>query len=275
MNDEQLKPLFAAVLRLLRPLIRILLRNGVSHRTFSDLSKWVYIDVASKEFGIAGRKQTTSRVSVITGLTRKEVSRVRKLPRPDDRDSAERYNRAARVIAAWRRESEYRDAGGRPAALPATGAGASFSALVKRYSGDMPARATLDELIRMGAVKRLKDGRVRLLTRSYVPQSSDADKLHILGTDVHHLISTIDHNLQPESIGPFFQRKVAYDNLPDDVLPKFRRLSAAKAQTLLENLDRWLARRDRDVAPSIKGTGRNKAGLGIYYFEEPYSDEDE
>jgi hypothetical protein len=274
MSDEHQKPLFAAVLRLLRPLIRILLRNGVSYGTFSNLAKWIYIDVASTEFGITGRKQTTSRVSVITGLTRKEVARVRKLPRPDDRASAERYNRAARVIAAWRRESDYRDAGGKPAALPVAGSGATFSALVKRFSGDMPARATLDELIRVGAVKRLKDGRVRLITRSYIPRSSDADKLHILGTDVQHLISTIDHNLEPDSIGPLFQRKVAYDNLPDDVLPKFRMLSTKKAQALLENLDRWLAQRDRDVTPTVKGTGRNKAGLGIYYFEEPYSDED-
>jgi hypothetical protein len=274
MGDEHLKPLFAAVLRLLRPLIRILLRNGVSYGTFSNLAKWVYIDVANKEFGITGRKQTTSRVSVITGLTRKEVSRVRKLPRPDDRASAERYNRAARVVAAWRRESDYLDARGKPASIPVTGSGATFSALVKRFSGDMPARATLDELIRVGAIKRLKDGRVRLVTRSYVPQSSDADKLHILGTDVQHLISTINHNLEPDAIGPLFQRKVAYDNLPDDVLPKFRKLSAKKAQALLENLDRWLAQRDRDVTPTVNGTGRNKAGLGIYYFEEPYSDED-
>jgi len=274
MSDEHQKPLFAAVLRLLRPLIRILLRNGVSYGTFSNLAKWIYIDVASKEFGITGRKQTTSRVSVITGLTRKEVSRVRKLPRPDDRASAERYNRAARVISAWRRESDYLDARGKPAALPVTGSGATFSALVKRFSGDMPARATLDELIRVGAVKHLKDGRVRLVTRSYVPQSSDADKLHILGTDVQHLISTINHNLKPDTMGPLFQRKVAYDNLPDDVLPKFRKLSTKKAQSLLENLDQWLAQRDRDVTPTVKGTGRNNAGLGIYYFEEPYSDED-
>ena len=109
MSDEHLKPLFAAVLRLLRPLVRILLRNGVSYRTFSDFAKWVYVDVARKEFGIEGRKQTTSRVSVITGLSRKEVLRVRQLDRPDDQASSERYNRAARVIAAWRRENDFLD----------------------------------------------------------------------------------------------------------------------------------------------------------------------
>lgn len=74
-----------------------------------------------------------------------------------------------------------------------------------------------------------------------------------------------------DSIGPRFQRKVAYDNLPDEVLPKYRKLSAKKAQALLESLDQWLAQRDRDINPAVRGTGRNEAGLGIYYFEESYS----
>jgi hypothetical protein len=271
MNDKHLKLLSAAVLRLLRPLVRILLRNGVSYSTFSDFVKWVYVDVAIKEFGIEGRKQSTSRVSVITGLSRKEVMRVRKLPKPDDSASTERYNRAARVIAAWRRDKSFLDAEGQPAPLPMAGPDVSFSELVKRFSGDVPVRATLDELIRVGAVERLEDGRVSLLTRTYVPQSSDADKIHILGTDVAHLMSTFDHNLKSDPSGPFFQRKVAYDNLPDEVLSEFRKHSAKKAQTLLENLDRWLAQHDRDVTPTVKGTGRNNAGIGIYYFEEPYS----
>jgi hypothetical protein len=243
----------------------------VSYSTFADYAKWVYVDVASQEFGIEGRKQTTSRVSVITGLSRKEVMRVRKLPKPDDSASTERYNRAARVIAAWRRDRNFLDAKGRPAPLPMTGPRVSFSELVKRFSGDVPVRATLDELIRVGAVERLEDGRINLLTRSYIPASSDADKLHILGTDVTHLISTIDHNLKSDPTGPFFQRKVAYDNLPDEVLPVFRKLSAKRAQALLESLDRWLAQHDRDITPTVKGTGRNRAGIGIYYFEEPFS----
>ena len=274
MDDKQLKPISAAVIRLLRPLVRILLKNGVSYNTFSDIVKWVFIDVASKEFGIRGRKQSTSRVSVITGLSRKEVTRVQQLPRPDDSASTEKYNRAARVIAAWRREREFVDAEGEPVPLPMSGSGATFSKLVKRFSGDVPARAILDELIRIGAMERLEDGKLRLHAQAYVPESSKADKLHILGTDVGLLISTIDHNLNPDPIDPLFQRKVAYDNLPDEILPVFRKLSAKRAQNLLEKLDRWLAQSDRDVTPTVKGKGRNRAGLGVYYFEEPYSNEE-
>ena len=82
MNDEHLHPLFAALLKLLRPLVRILLRNGVSHRTFAEIAKWGYVDVAHQEFGLEGRKQSISRVSVLTGLSRKEVMRVRNLHDP-------------------------------------------------------------------------------------------------------------------------------------------------------------------------------------------------
>jgi Family of unknown function (DUF6502) len=264
-----------AVQRLLRPLVRILLRNGVSFGTFADLAKWLYVDVATQEFAIAGRKQSTSRVAVLTGLTRKEVQRLRKPAMPGDHEATERYNRAARVIAGWRREKEFLDAEGRPATLPMSGETGTFTSLVKRFSGDMPVRAVLDELRRVGAIAELADGRVQLVTRAYIPTTSETDKLHILGTDVAHLIATIDHNLRPDAMEPFFQRKVAYDNLPDQVLPEFRKLSAEKAQLLLEELDRWLAQHDRDTQPGIEGTGRNWAGVGTYYFEEPHSVEEE
>ncbi len=273
MHDKQQKPLVAAVIKLLRPLVRILLRNGLSFNTFSNLAKWVYVDIATKEFGIEGRKQSTSRVSVITGLSRREVMRVRQLPKPDVTASTEKHNRAARVIAAWRRESEFHDSRGRPAALPMEGRRASFSELVRRFSGNVPARAILDELIHVGAAERRQDGKVALLTRAYIPRNIDAHILNILGTDVRHLIATIDHNLDPETTQPRFQRKVSYDNLPNDVLPGFRKLYYKKSQKLLESADQWLAQRDRDINPEIKGVGRNRAGFGIFYFEESISEE--
>jgi len=275
MNETESKALSAAILRILKPLVRILLRHGISYNTFADLAKWAYIDVATREFALPGRKQTTSRVSILTGLTRKEVKRISELKHPEDQASAERYNRAARVIAAWQREGEFLESDGQPKDLPIAGEEASFTELVRRYSGDIPVRAIKDELLRVGAVEELPDGRLRLLARAYIPKKSEKDKIHILGTDVAFLISTIDHNLQTQVSEPFFQRKVAYDNLPQEILPQFRLLAAKKAQNLLEKLDKWLAQHDRDTNPEIKGTGRNRAGLGIYYFEEPCAEEED
>jgi len=183
-------------------------------------------------------------------------------------DAKETYNRAARVIAGWVRDKEFTDAAGEPLALSQAGATASFSLLVKRYSGDVPARAVLDELLRVGAVERLDDDRIRLLSRAYVPRTSDLDKLDILGADVSDLITTIDHNLQRGAEDPRFQRKVMYDNVPEESIAAFRSLSGAQAQSLLEAMDKWLSQHDRDVNPCQSGTGRVRVGIGIYYFEE-------
>ena len=272
MADTKNRVLYAAMARILRPLIHILIRNGISYGTFADLAKWLFVDVANREFAIEGRKQTISRVSVITGLNRKEVKRVSELPTPDDQASSERYNRAARVIAGWRRDKAFRSKKGEPADLPVTGAGATFQTLVKNYSGDMPFRAILDELLRVGAIVRIGEDRVHLQARAYLPIGDQSMKIHILGTDVAHLITSIQHNLQPDERGPFYQRKVMYDNLPQDVLPAFRKLSAKSAQKILEKLDTWLSDHDRDTCSDVTGTGRNVAGLGIYYFEEPYDE---
>ncbi len=269
--------LSAALVRMLRPLVRILLRSRVSFKTFSDLTKWLFVDVCMQDFCLDGRKQTLSRVAIMTGLSRKEVRRVLDMPRPQDRESAEQYNRASRVVAGWRRDPEFRDRQGRVANLEVKGDGRDFSELVRRYSGDVPVRALLDELVRTGTVEILEGGRVRLRARSYVPGGDAKLKIHILGTDVGHLIATIDHNLQVDETSgcaPFFQRKVRYDNLPAEILPKLRLVSAEAGQHLLEKLDAWLAANDRDTNPAVHGDGRFVAGLGIYYFEEEYQEDD-
>jgi len=262
------KTLFAAIVSLLQPLVRILLRNGVPYGTFADLAKYVYVKVAMEEFGLPNRKQTASRVSIITGLTRKEVSRVQGISDTGNEETVERYNRAARVVTGWVRDSRFSDSNGSPADLVVEGSGTSFSELVRQYSGDMPVRAVLDELDRVGAIDRLPDGRMRLIARAYIPVSGDVEKLGILGTDVRDLISTIDNNITKDAGERVLQRKVSYDNLPAEILPELRQISKEKGQKLLEELDSWLSQHDRDNSPSKNGTGRHRAGVGIYYFEE-------
>ena len=273
-NIDSIRVLYGAILRLLRPLVRLSLKKGISYGTFASLLKWVFYDVAKKDLIIEGRKQTQSRISVITGFTRKEVKRLSELDPPTTRLQKEQYNRAARVISGWRRDNDYVDDQGQPIVIPIIGEGATFETLVKRFSGDMPPRAVLDELTRLGALRLESDNRVCLVQEAFMPTSDEAIKFHILGTDVGFLISTMDHNIEPDKKPPFFQRKAYYDNLPDEALAQFRRMSGHAAQKLLDRMDRYLAINDRDFNPEIEGTGRNVAGIGIYYFEKPFDEED-
>jgi hypothetical protein len=262
--------LAVAVERTLRPLFRILLRNHMSFKAFVDIAKHTYVEVAADEFGIPGKKTSVSRVALLSGLTRKEVQRLLDAPRANDAEAGERYNRAARVVAGWVRDPDFSDADGNPKVLAVQDGPqgqADFAVLVRRFSGDIPFRAILDELLRVGVVEKVGDNGVQLKTRAYVPEGGNADKINILGTDVSDLVSTIDHNLQQGAQDPFFQRKVMYDNVPVEALQEFRRLSSTQAQTLLERLDKWLSQHDRDTSKT-DGTGRMRTGIGIYYFEE-------
>ncbi len=262
-----------AVLSLLKPLVRILLRNGISFGQFSDLAKRVYVEVASDEFSIPGKPQTTSRISTITGLTRKDVQRLRNEGLASDLAASAKYSRAARVISAWISEPAYLNKQGAPVHLSFEGAEPSFSALVKEASGDITARTILDELVNIDAVRQQDDGRLELLVRAYIPMADDVEKIGILGTDVTDLINTIDHNLNSKQDQVYFQRKVCYDNLPLEVMAELRDIIVEKAQAALEDMNEDMAKCDRDRDKKVKGSGRVRAGLGIYYFQDEVNDQ--
>jgi hypothetical protein len=259
-----------AVARLLRPLFRVLLRHGKSYRAFEDVAKRTYVDVALRDFGIPGKKPSVARASILSGLTRKEVQRLLQAPAPEDDGTAERRNRAARVLTGWLRDADFHDAQGQPRPLAVEG-DQGFAALVKRHSGDMPTRAVLDELVRVGAVQQQADGLIALLARGYVPRQGAREMVDMLGSDVADLIETIDHNLHQAAEpgqAPRFQRKVMYLDVPAHAVPAFRLLSAERAQTLLEQLDRWLHSACSREAPAGDPQSGARLGLGIYYFEE-------
>lgn len=255
-----------ATARLLRPLVRILLRYGIAYDAFCELIKNLYVDIAESEFLIPGKKQTISRISTLTGLSRKEVSKAMEHPELNLSSLTQQYNRAARVITGWVHDEDYLTENGSPAELTLEGDAISFESLVKRYSGDIPPRAIADELMRVGAIRQV-NGKVKLSQRAYLPQQDIDEKLRILGTDVSDLIATIDHNIHMNEGEPYFQRKVAYNAVLRDKLPQLRAILADGAQSCLEELDQHILKCDSDANPKLKERGDCRIGVGIYYFE--------
>ncbi len=254
--------LVQAARRILRPLVRILLRNGIASDALTELVRQTYVDVADQEFGIEGKRQTIARISVITGLNRKEVSRLRGLD-PLDRDDAVWWNRAAHVLGSWLRDEAFLDRKGDPVDLAFSGDLPSFEALVKKHSGDMYPRSVADELLRLGAIEEV-GGKLRMTKRGYVPAADPERIIDILGLDTAELIETIDHNLQAtEDDERLFQLKVLSDNVPVEYLDEFNAYSRRLSRPLLEELSRWLAERDRGQDWSGDDE-RVEVGLGIY-----------
>ena len=271
---ETKKILAAATKKIIRPLVRILLRFDVSYSEFSEFAKQVYIDVAYKHFSIPNRKQTYSRVSVITGIPRKEVVRITELENDEQLISRGPLNRATQVITGWIRDPDFLDETGEPKELALKDESPSFEQLVEKYSGDITARAILDELIRVGVVEKINKNQVRLLSKGYVPQASEIEKLRMFSQHFTDLLSTGVHNITHESKDAYFQRQVAYSKLPDHVVEEFKQYSYEKSLELLIDFDRWLKER-KDDSQAKPGESTSRAGVGVYFFKNIEREEKE
>ncbi|MEM7077105.1 MAG: DUF6502 family protein [Pseudomonadota bacterium] len=261
-EGELQKRLLKAMRRALRPLVRIMLRNGITAQTFQELARKEFVDVAHEEFTLHGRKQTAARVSVITGLSRKEVSRLQAIPPLDDQDLSFR-NRASTVLSSWVVDPDFNDSKGDPLDLPFDGPSPNFSDLVKRYSGDMQPRAIADELMRNGALEVI-DHRYRMVRRGYVPLDDPSAMIDMLGTDTAELIETIDYNIQSGD-DKRLQAKVLAQNVPAVHLPEFDAFSKRLARHVLDELTHWL--RARDEGDDFSGEDpRYEVGLGLYHI---------
>ncbi|MFK8067936.1 MAG: DUF6502 family protein [Gammaproteobacteria bacterium] len=257
-----------AIYQLLKPLVRLLLRNGIAFSALSELLKKLYIEVAESDFAIAGKKQSVSRISTLTGLTRKEVSRTKSLEKIDLSEMTQQYNRAARVISGWINDPLFQNKAGEPEELFLDKGDLSFKELVKIYSGDVPSGAIIDELLRVGAIKQSADNKIKLIKKAYIPTKSVDEKIRILGTDVRDLVSTIDHNIFVDPQEPYFQRKVSYNSIGEEALPFLRKKLDNRSQACLEELNQLLANYDSDTNPKITKKGTRRIGIGIYYFED-------
>ena len=270
MNDKVTQTILLALARLLRPIVRVLLANKVTYATFDQIARQVFVEVADKDFTIKGRKQTVSRVALVTGLSRKEVLRIKREPPLADRELGRTFHRAARVISSWCSEPAFLNEDGEPKALRFEGP-ESFSSLVGEVGGDLTPRAVLDELREAGIVRMDAGRRIYLMNKAYVPSRDETQIMKILGTDVGDLAETISWNLNRPADETRFQLKVSYDNLPVECLDNLHRLVSERGHEVLVEFDRWLRQHDRDANPQAAGTGRARAGIGIYYFEEQES----
>jgi hypothetical protein len=182
------------------------------------------------------------------------------------------YGLASRVIGRWVAEQRYLAADRAPRSLPyeAGGEEASFATLVGEIGGDIPPRAVLDELIRVGAASLAADGSVQLIESAYIPTRGTEEKLAILGADASELIGAITHNIDHPEEEPFLQRKVWYDNVGARALPELRAKVREAGTGFVQEINKVIASYDRDRNPGAPGGERKRVVLGVYYFEEGY-----
>lgn len=187
----------------LRPIIRILLRYGLSFPEFNRITRRIYVDLAMQESEFRmprRRRQYKSRVALLTGLSRKEVLRLLESPRPVDDPDFRSANRAARVLHGWLSDARYLDEKGEPLPLSfrSSAGRRSFSELVNLYSGDVPPRAILDELRRAGCCDAEGDDEIRVRNRHYFARPIDVDALSSAAMKIANALSRAETGLLPQ-----------------------------------------------------------------------------
>lgn len=254
-------------------MVRLLMRHGVSYRSFSEVARRVYIDVAEKDFALPKRKPSNSRTAVLTGINRKDIAKFKERPHPLDDQEYEPPNPTARVITGWINDERFHDEHGRARVLPLEGEGISFALLVQEHSTDVTMRAMLDELVRLNAVAK-RDNQVELLVDGYIPLEDMQETLRIFGTAAADIMTTMDHNIGRLEPGPFLQRTVSYDNIPAELLSAIRDRCRNEGTEFLLQVNEWLATQDRDENNKLIGSGRYRAGIGVYYIEDAIDEEE-
>jgi len=258
-----------AVQRLLQPLVRLLIIHAITLPVFHELLKRVYMDVAEKYFPIAGKRQTDSRIHLLTGVHRKDIRRLREERDTGPLRSEKSSSLGALLVSRWTGDPRFLDSRGLPRPLPRTGA-FSFNSLVEEVNTNIRPRAVLDEWLRLGVAEVDSEGMVRLNTAAFVPESGFDEKCFFLGENVRAHLEACVHNLQQEG-PPEPERNVFYDRLTEKSLDELREMAAAEGMRVLQMLNRRafeLQQQDKK-APQAKQQMR----FGFYWHQEQEEDE--
>lgn len=263
MPQSSQERILKALLLALRPIARALMQCGIGHKELSEVAKTAFVQVATEEYGIRGRPTNISRVSVITGVSRKEVSKIRSVGDIFPPDSV-KGTPPGEVLHRWNTDARYVDPENRPIALPFSGSSVSFRALVKEAAGDIPPGAMKSELLRVSAIQELGDGSLKVLKRHYVPARIDDRLLHGLDTAIKYLADTVAYNTEPGKVENFrFERVVSSVKILPEKFDEVAEQTAERLEVFTEQYDDYLSRQEE---PGAIDKPENEIGVGLYFF---------
>lgn len=266
--------LLSALRRVLRALVRLLITKAVTLPTLTGLLKEAYVDVAETDFPVQGKRQTDSRINLLTGVHRKDVKRLRQ-ERHVEKEVPQAVGLGAQLVSKWVSDPLTTDSKGRPTPLPRQGKSMgdpSFDGLVESISKDVRPRAVLDEWLRLGVATLDQDDRVVLNRQAFVPEKGFEEKAFYFGRNIHdHLAATV-HNLVGDS-NPRLERSVHYGGLRESSVRGLAEQAEKVGMDALLTLNR-LARGRVEADKGLSGANQ-RFNFGLYFFDEAHSLDEE
>jgi hypothetical protein len=265
--EALLKPLG----RLLRPLVRLLIRCGVSFPAAAELLRRAFVDVAVRDLLSDPRSHSDSRISLLTGIHRKDVRRLRQLTAGEQALPAA-VTLGSQIIARWAGMERYNDSEGKPLLLPrvASAEEPSFEELVRSVTTDVRPRAVLDDLLDQQIVTIQPDDRVALNSAAFIPRRGREEQLFYFSRNLHDHLAAAVANVLSASEPPFLDRSVHYDRLPPEAADELEKIAREAAMAALIDVNR-VALAIADAADRKQQTDtsvRRRVNLGVYLYSE-------
>ncbi len=238
---------------LLAPLAKLLVARGILFPEMAERLKAHYVDAAP---GLGTKKITDSRLSVLTGLQRRDIVRLRNAPPPE-----ERVNHLSTLVARWQTDARYKGA-----PLRRRGDAPSFEALANEIRKDIHPRTMLDTLIASGTVAVSDDGETATLLRSsYQPLAGSEDQLAYLADSIgDHFQVAIDNVL---GTGPArFERSVHYSGLTKDQITALEKRHEEGQMALFQELSQLAAQMKAEAGAGADS--RFRAGAYFHAAED-------
>lgn len=264
--------LLHALRHVMRPLVRLILRKGLTYTYLSDMLKGVFVEVADREFRLDDKAPSDSRISLLTGVHRKDVRRLRQTESDNDESLPEAVSFGAHLVSTWMTTSPFCEFPGQPLPLPrlaSSGGQLSFDALVASVSKDIRARVVLDEWLHLGIARIDDEDRVHLVTTAFVPQKGFDEKAAYFAHNIHDHACAAVHNLTME--GPaFFERSVHYDGLSRASVEQLRGAVSTEGMKALMAFNKLAAGLEEQDAANPDS--RQRITIGLYFYTEPTAD---
>jgi hypothetical protein len=235
---------------ILGPIAHFCLSRAIKFQDFSEVAKRAFLGEAKKEMERLNLDPTAVRLSVMTGLQRRDVARLQSSPAEKDEEA----NAIGRIIGLWSENRRYQNANGRPRALNIEGKESEFAQLVRSVSKDLNSYAILFELERLGNIAR-KGNTVHLKRPAYEPRGNLSQSYSILAADTRDLISAVEENIASPSSPINLHARTEYDNVDPKAAPKIRLWFLKRGAKLHAEARKFISKFDKDINPNCSDGG--------------------
>jgi hypothetical protein len=157
----------------LKPLIQLLLFFGIDYKLFDAIVKNIFVSIAAKNYGIRSRETNISRISLMTGITRKEVVSVKNRIINEEEYFRQFRAPAMRLLDIWLKDDVFLDSHKKPKQLKYNSGKPSFIDLAKKAKLDAAPKAVYLELERLDVIKKDSNGSIFIKNYQIISESKE------------------------------------------------------------------------------------------------------